>query len=410
MQLIKRSVVASAVATLMFVGTLSTSAQEKITIKENSYEFTPVIELEATPIKSQGRSGTCWSFSGISFFESEMIKKGVDPKDLDLSEMFIVRHCYEAKAKNYVRMHGNTNFGPGGAFHDVSFVMKNFGIVPNSVYKGLEYGETVHTHGELDGALGSLVKSTIKNSNKKISPVWFEAYSSILDSYFGEVPESFKYEGKKYTPKSFLEEYTKLDMEDYVEITSFTHHPFYTKFVIEIPDNWLWESCYNVPLNELSEIVDYALENGYTIGWASDVSEKGFATSKQGVAVIPDVDIEDMSNSEQARWEKMSKSDKEKELYNNLGKPSAEKVITQEMRQEAFDNYQTTDDHGMHIIGTAKDQNGKIFYKVKNSWGEYNGYKGYFYVSKAFINYKTTDIMVNKGAIPAHIKAKLNLK
>ena len=374
--------------------------------EKKGYVFTDKKDLPATPVKNQYRSGTCWSFSGLSFLESEMLRIG--KPEVDLSEMFIVWHAYSDKAVKAVRMHGHLNFGGGGAFHDVTKMIKKYGIVPEEVYSGLNYGETKHVHGEMDNVLKKHVDAVIENKNRKLTPVWHQPIVATLNAYLGEIPQSFEYEGKKYTPQSFAADFVGLNMDDYVEVSSYTHHPFYSEFIIEIPDNWMWDKVYNVPIDELEEIIDYSLANGFTVGWAADVSEKGFATSNKGVAVVPEADVKDMTDAEITRWESLSEKEKQKELY-KLDKPVSEKEITQEMRQEAFDNYATTDDHGMHIIGTAKDQKGDIFYRVKNSWGDYNDFDGYFYASKPFVRYKTMSIMVHKDAIPQNIKEKLGL-
>ena len=370
------------------------------------YVFEDVISLPATSVKDQYRSGTCWSFSTLSFLESEMLRLG--KPEINLSEMFVVWHAYSDKAIKSVRLHGNLNFGPGGAFHDVTNVISKYGIVPESVFNGLNYGEDKHVHGEMDRVLKQQVDAVVENKNRKLTTVWHEALDGTLNSYLGELPEKFEYKGKEYTPQSFAGNYVGLDMDDYVEISSYTHHPFYSKFVLEVPDNWSWDKVYNVPLDELEGIVDYSLKNGYTVAWAADVSEKGFVSSNKGVAVLPAAPAEDMTDAEIARWDSLPKKEKDKELY-ELKKPVPELNVTQEMRQTAFDDYQTTDDHGMHIIGTAKDQNGDIFYKVKNSWGDYNKYDGYFFVSKPYVRYKTMCIMVNKNAIPQSIREKLEL-
>jgi bleomycin hydrolase len=370
------------------------------------YVFEDEIVLPATPVKDQYRTGTCWSFSTLSFFESEMIRLG--KPEVDLSEMFVVRNTYSDKAKRYVRLHGEGSFSAGGAFHDAKNVMINYGIVPEQVYNGLNYGETKHVHGEMDNMLKQQVDVVIENKNKKLSTVWNQPVEGTLDSYLGKLPESFEYEGKNYTPKSFASDFVGLNMNDYIEITSYTHHPFYTEFVLEVPDNWSWDNVYNVPVNELEAIIDNSLANGYTVVWAADVSEKGFVTSNKGVAVLPAAVPSEMSDAEIARWEALPEREKEKELY-KLDKPVPEIQVTQEMRQAAFDNYETTDDHGMHIVGTAKNQEGKVFYKVKNSWGDYNEYKGFFYVSKPYVNLKTMCIMVHKDAVPKQIREKLKL-
>jgi bleomycin hydrolase len=327
---------------------------------------------------------------------------------VNLSEMFIVWHTYAEKATKQVRMHGNLNFSAGGAFHDVTNMIAKYGIVPESVYDGLEYGEDKHVHGEMDRVLREYVDAVVENKNRKLSTAWHDAFTQILDTYLGEIPKNFVYEGKSYTPLSFADNFVGLNMDDYVEITSYTHHPFYSRFIIEIPDNWSWDEVYNVPLNELEEIIDYSLNNGYTVAWAADVSEKGFASGSKGVAVIPAAPETDMTDAEISRWEALPERERENELY-KLEKPVPELEVTQEMRQIAFDNFQTTDDHGMHIIGLAKDNTGNTFYKVKNSWGDYNKYNGFFYASKPYVSYKTMSIMVHKDAIPPGIREKLNL-
>ena len=383
-----------------------TGTSQETPEKPEGIRFTDEIVLPATPVKNQHRTGTCWSFSALSFFESEMLrlKKPVT----DLSEMFIVHHTYAHKADKYVRMQGNTNFGAGGAFHDASKVIRKEGIVPEEAYSGLQYGEEKHVHGELDNTLRDYVGAITKNPNRKLSPVWHEGLTGILDTYLGELPEKFEYQGKSYTPQSFAREVVGLDMDDYVEITSYTHHPFYTGFILEVPDNWSWDEVYNVPLDELEEIVDFSLRRGYTVAWAADVSEKGFLTSNKGLAMVPVRNTEEMSNAEILRWEKLSEREREDELY-RFNEPVPELEVTQELRQVEFDNYQTTDDHGMHIVGTARDQSGNLWYKVKNSWGDYNRYGGFFYASKAYVKYKTMSIMVHRDAIPQQIRKKLDL-
>lgn len=374
--------------------------------KQDGFEFTPIIDLKTLDVEDQYRSGTCWAFSSLSFIESEMIRMGYPA--VDLSEMFVVWHCYSDKADRYVRMQGSSNFGGGGAFHDALWVLKNYGMVPESVYSGNTIGEDKPVHGEMDETLKNLVSGVIKNRNKKLSPVWKQSFDATLNCYLGSIPEEFTYEGKKYTPKSFADEVVKINFDDYIEIGSYAHHPFYEKFILEVPDNWLWQQIYNVPINEMTEIVDNALANGYTVAWAADVSDRGFSRSK-GIAVIPEVDVEDMSDSDIAKWGDMSDAEKEDVLY-SLDGPGKEKTITQVMRQVDFDNYTTTDDHGLHIVGTAKDQNGTVYYKVKNSWGDYNLYHGYLYASKPYVALRTTSIMVHKDAVPLAIAKKMGLK
>ncbi len=373
---------------------------------EEGYKFQSIKEIPHTSVKNQFRSGTCWSFAGMSFFESEMLRMG--KPEVDLSEMFLVNMCYRDKAVKYVRMQGNTNFGSGGVLYDDIYVANNYGLVPERVYPGIKYDEEKHVHGEMDNVLRRIVEAVVENKNKKLTPVWDQAFNNAVDTYLGAVPQNFDYKGKNYTPKSFASEYCGIKGDDYVQITSFTHHPFYEPFMLEVPDNWLWSNFYNVPLDELQEIVDASIENGYSVLWAADVSEKGFATTQKGIAVIPEKVTTDMNDAEIAKWDSLSEKEKDSSLY-KFDKPGKERVITQEIRQIAFDSQETTDDHAMHLIGLAKDQNGTIYYKVKNSWGKYNDLKGYFYASKPYLRYKTTAILVNKAAIPEGIRKKLKL-
>jgi len=382
----------------------SVTAQEEESKDSIGYEFTILKELPVTSVKNQYRSGTCWSFSSLSFVEAELLR--MDKGEYDLSEMFVVRHSYADKAKKYVRFHGDLNFGGGGAFHDVVYVIKEYGIVPEEVYSGLEIGEENHVHSEMDAVLKGYMDAVLKNKNKKLSPVWFNGLEGILDAYLGEYPESFTYKDEEYTPKSFAEK-LEFNVDDYVEIGSYTHHPFYEKFVLEVPDNWMFDEVYNVKLDEMMEVIDYSINNGYTVAWGSDVSEKGFSW-KNGVAIIPDEELTDLSGTEKEKWEKLTDKEKKESLY-KFEEPVKEKNITQEMRQAEFDSYQSTDDHGMLITGIAKDQNGNKYYKVKNSWGtDGHIYDGYFYASEAFVRLKTIDIMVHKDAVPKQIRKKMD--
>lgn len=393
------------ISLFLFGGYLNSIAQEEKATQSEGYQFETIIDLPTTSVKDQHRSGTCWSFSGVSFLESEMMRMGKEP--VDLSEMFIVRHCYAEKAQKFVRLHGHLNFGAGGAFHDVLFVLKNFGAVPEEVYSGLKYGTEKHVHGEMDEVLKDYVEGVIKNRNKELSTAWLDGYEGILDAYLGELPESFEYKGQEYTPVSFAKEVVGLNPDDYIQVSSFTHHPYYKPFIIEVPDNWLWGEVYNVQLEELIEIINHSLEKGYTVAWASDVSEKGFSY-KNGLAIVPEEDPEELSDTERSRWEKLPEAERIKQIY-SFQAPVPEKEVTPELRQKGFDNYQTTDDHGMHIVGMAKDQNGTIYYKVKNSWNTDNKYKGYLYASENFVRLKTISIMINKEALPKNIKKKLKL-
>lgn len=392
-----------------FVGVYGAFAENDEKNREKSsagYEFTDEIVLPVTSVKDQYNTGTCWSFSGLSFLESEMLRLG--KPEVNLSEMFIVWHSYSEKAIKNVRVHGNLNFSPGGAFHDVTNSISKYGIIPESVYSGIKEGETRHIHGEMDRELKNEVNAVVRNREKKLNLTWHDTIKSTLNEYLGEIPENFEYKGKTYTPQSFATDFIGLNMDDYIEVTSYTHHPFYSKFILEIPDNWSWDELYNVPLNELESIIENALLTGYTVAWAADVSELGFKTSDEGFAVMPAVLQEEISDAEIARWNTLSENEKENELF-ALDKPVSEIEVTQEMRQIAFDNYQTTDDHGLHIVGTARNTDGTLFYKVKNSWGNYNKYGGFFYVSKPYVAYKTMSIMVHKDAVPKNIREKLDL-
>ena len=391
---------------LIFGLSFLANAQDAKSNQPKGYQFTDIKRLPATSVKDQARAGTCWSWSGISFFESEMIRMGKEP--IDLSAMYIVRHAYSDKAPKFVRLHGSMNFAVGGAFCDVMHVIKNYGIVPMDVYKGLNYGEPNHAFGEIDDVLAGYINAVIKNSNKKLSTAWKKGFDGILDAYLGEEPEKFEYKGKEYTPRTFADEVVGLNMDDYVSLTSFTHHPFYSQFAIEVPDNWLWGMSYNLPIDELAQVMSNAIDNGYTFAWASDVSERGFQTSQPGVAVVPTTDTKEMSGAEIAKWEAMPKGNQTPDAFRQG--PAPEKEITQEMRQQEFDNYLTPDDHGMHVIGKAKDQNGTVYYIVKNSWNQYNKFGGYFYASEPFMKYKTMNIIVHKNAIPKDIRKKLGIK
>ncbi|MFZ5942098.1 MAG: aminopeptidase C [Bacteroidota bacterium] len=372
----------------------------------SGYTFSNEKRLPASPVKNQYRSGTCWSFASVSFLESELLRTGKGM--YDLSEMFLVHNCYGEKADKYVRMHGKTNFGPGGLTGDMLAIWKDYGLLPEEAYSGLVIGEENHIHGEMDEVLKDYVDGVIKNENNKLTPVWKKGFDLLVDTYLGYYPEEFTYNGKNYTPKSFAAD-LGLDPDDYVMITSFTHHPFYSSFILEIPDNWRWSEMYNVPLDEMMQIADNALKNGYTVSWDADVSEKGFNWNL-GLALMPSEEIMFLSNLEQARWSELSPKEKQSLIY-DFSTPKKEMFISQEIRQKAFDNYTTTDDHLMHIIGTAQDQNGTPFYIVKNSWGtDGHVYDGYFYASLPYLQSKTLFFMVHKDAVPAPIARKLGLK
>ena len=369
------------------------------------FKFTDIKVIPTTPVKDQNKSGTCWCFAGTSFFEDEILRK--TGKVIDLSEMFTVYKCYQDKAKKYQRMGGKTTFAQGGSILDVPYVWERYGAVPEEVYAGLEYGEPKHDHYEMADMLYGFMKSVTDPERKKLSPVWQTGFNGILDAYFGKAPEKFTYEGKEYTPQSFAAS-LPLKMSDYVPVTSFTHHPFYQTCILEVPDNWLWGSYHNVPMEEMKAIVDNALENGYPVVWAADVSEPGFQWTK-GYCLLPEAkDSKDMDGTELSRWVKLSDKERDAEKYTITG-PCKEQTVTQESRQKGFDNLETTDDHGMELVGIATDQEGNRYYKVKNSWDTNQIYDGFFYVSEPYFLAKTISILVNKEAIPKKTAKKLSL-
>ncbi len=373
--------------------------------KEEGYQFTTVKEVKITPVKNQNRTGTCWSFSGVGLIEAELLRTGKG--EYNLSEMFIANHSYKDKADKFVRLHGKLNFAQEGSFADVIYVFKHYGAVPGELYKGLEYGQDNHVHGELAEVATAYVNAVIKNRDKKLSTAWKKGFDGVIDTYLGKLPETFTYQGKQYTPKSFGES-LGLNFDDYVSLTSYTHHPFYSQFPLEIEDNWRWAPSYNLPIHELMEVLDHAINNGYTIAWGSDVSEKGF--TRNGIAVAADIEALESSGSDQARWVGLSQTERDAEVKKLVEKPCKEIEVTQELRQQAYDNYQTTDDHGMLIYGIAKDQTGKKFYMVKNSWGTESKYKGHWYASEAYVAYKTMNIVLHKDALPKTIQSKLGIK
>ena len=379
-------------------------AAQEPTQEPEGFQFTDQKVAPITPVKDQHRSGTCWCFSTLSFLEAEILKNGGE--EIHLSEMWIVRNIYFEKAIKYVRLHGALNFAVGGASHDVTHGIKQYGIVPQEVYPGFNYGTDKPHFNEIDAVLKSYVDAIIKAPNKTLTTAWQNGLNAILDAYFGVMPETFTWKGQEYTPQSFAES-LPINIDDYVDLTSYTHHPFYSQFVIEVPDNWMWGTVYNLPLEELMQTVDYAIENGYTIEWATDVSEKGFSRTK-AIGIVPDANLEGLDGTEAERWGRLTAAERERALY-SFDKPVKELTITQQMRQTAFDNYETTDDHGMVIVGTAVDQLGNPYFKVLNSWGVRGPYEGYFYFSRPFFEYKTMSIMVNKNAIPKQIRKKLGI-
>lgn len=377
-------------------------AQEASEEKAEGFKFTVVKENPITSIKNQNNSGTCWAYSSLGFFESELLRMGKG--EYNFAEMYLAHKTYEDRAKAAVRMHGDVSFSQGGSFYDCVYCMKNYGMVPEEAMPlpGTLYGDTLPNFSEFFSILEPQVAAVAKGEQKKLSPIWFKAINATLDTYLGECPKEFTYKGKKYTPQSFMAS-TGLNMDDYVSLTSFTHHPFYSKFIIEVQDNWRWGESYNLPLDEFMEVMESAVKGGYTFAWGADVTENGF--SRNGIAVCPDVNKwKDETGSDYAHWFGPGKANS-KDAY--TAHPLPEIAVTQEMRQTAYDNWETTDDHGMIIYGIAKDQNGKEYFMVKNSWGTNFDYKGVWYASKAFVAYKTMNILINKNAIPKKIAKKL---
>ena len=381
-------------AAVLAIACTALSAQE--------YEFTTVKENPVTSIKNQYRSGTCWCFSALSFIESEILRtKGVE---VDLSEMFVVGKSYRDRAVKYVRLDGHLNFAAGSSFGDVLHVINDYGIVPQEAMPGFNYGTDKPEHFELDAALKGYVDAIKSNPNRKLSTAWLNGFDGIVEAYFGEYPETFVVDGAEYTPESYRD-HLGINYDDYVNITSFTHHPFYEPFIIEVCDNWRWDSAYNLPMDEMMEVMYNAIDKGYTIAWGSDVSEKGF--TRDGLAVMPVEENKAVAGSDQERWVGKSAENPEEEVKAELPE---EMTITQEMRQDGYDRKTTTDDHGMHIYGLAKDQNGTQYFMVKNSWGDAGKYKGIWYASDAFVRYKTLNIVVHKDALPKHIAKNLGIK
>jgi len=355
------------------------------------YTFTTVIDLANTSIKNQASSGTCWSYSTNSFLESEMIREGKQP--LDLSQLYSARCAYIEKGINYVRMHGAVSLGDGGEPHDVINMFRKYGAMPQINYTGLNYGTNSNEFGELSAVMEGILKAVVTNPNGQLSTAWLPAYTAAIDAYLGKVPTSFDYKGKSYTPQTFAKEVVGINPDDYVEFSSETDHPYYEKYTLLVPDNWAYAQVYNIKVNDITDVIDNALKNGYTVAWSTDVSEKYFSWTN-GVAYVPEKETKDMTKGERDS------------LFNG---PKPEREITPEVRQAAFDNYNTTDDHGMHIVGLAKDQNGKEYYIVKNSWGQSNDYKGYLYVTKAYVRYKTTAILLHKNGVLKDIRQKTGI-
>jgi bleomycin hydrolase len=385
---------------IILVITSMLSVQAKKEKKGKELKFTDITKCDVTSVKNQQASGTCWCFSGLSFLESELLRLGKG--EHDLSEMFLVKKSYEVKSVDYIRYHTQMAFSQGGESGDVMEMIKKYGLMPESLFKGLNYGTTRHQHGEVEAVLKGILDGVAKNKNKRLSTAWQKAFNNVLDAYFGKDIKTFTYKGKEYTPES-LRDALSIVPDDYIEIGSFSHHDFYTQCAFEVPDNWMHSKIYNLPLDVFMELMDSSLKGGYSLLWGSDVSEKGFK-SRKGIAILPAKKEKEMSDSEIGKWEKLSKREKKSGLF------VKEQNVTQESRQLGFDNYQTGDDHGMHMMGISEDQFGKKYYKIKNSWGLYGKYKGYFYASEAFVKAKTMTYMVHKDALSKELKAKLGIK
>ncbi len=392
-----------ALATLALMPT-STMAQ-----KDDSLVFTTIIENPVTSIKNQNNSGTCWSYSSLAFLESEVIKKHPEMKDIDLCESFLVSKTYVDRADRNIRTHGDASFSQGGSFYDAIYCMKNYGLIPEGImpYPITGYGDSLYNFTNFFPPMEAYITTISKSDAKKINPAWKKSVQGMINDYFGECPTEFEYKGKKYTPQSFVKDYLGLNPDDYVSLTSYTHHPFYEQFILEIQDNWRWASSYNLPLDEFMRVMEESVKNGWTFAWGADVSEDGFSrrgTKNQCVATVPDVKTTAGVGSDQSRW-----TGEQAGAKITANDAAGEMTITQEMRQEGYDNWTTTDDHGMQIYGIAKDQTGKEYFMMKNSWGEYGPYKGFWYVSKPYVAYKTMNIIINKNAVPKDIRKKLGI-
>ncbi|SCX85596.1 bleomycin hydrolase [Flavobacterium caeni] len=355
----------------------------------SKFVFKEVIDLENTSVKNQGSAGTCWSYSGNSFLESEMIRMGKKP--VDLAEIYTARHVYLNKARNYILFNANLGLGDGGETHDVLNMLRKYGAMPQVAYTYEDYGKGAVKSSEFQEQFKAILDAYIKNEDPKKGISWVKDIDNYLDEKLGKLPSTFTYEGKQYTPQSFAKEVVGINPDDYIEFSSYQDSPYYQKMVLPVPDNWSYDLVYNVPMKELTDIIDNALAKGYTIAWSTDVSEPYFSW-RNGVAHVPDIDLTGIT------------AEQKKQIFDG---PLQEKQVTEDLRTEGLYSLSTTDDHAMQIVGLAKDQNGKEYYKVKNSWGTSNDYKGYLYVSKAFVQLKSTGILLNKDGVPKSIKSKL---
>ncbi len=388
----KISLFAIALITFLFFLSTAFPQSKKKKAEEEVYKFEMVRQVKTTPVKNQAKTGTCWSFATTSFIETELLRMGKG--EHILSPMWFVRHAYPEKAQRYIRYSGTSNFGVGGQAHDVMNVIREKGMVPETNYKGMNIGEVEHNHGEMADVLESIVNAVKRNKGGKITPRWHEVFESTLNIYLGTPLNQFNYLGRTFSPTSFRDS-LGFNPNDYIEFTSYTHHPFYSQFDLEIPDNWSHDKYYNIPFGEMIALIDTALAKGYSVLWDGDTSEKNF-DRKKGLAIVPQEETPEIVAED---------SDEKK-----TEEPVKEKFITQEMRQETFDNQTTTDDHLMHITGMAKDQRGYKFYYVKNSWGiKDKKYDGYWYMSEIYVRLKTVSVMVHKDVIPGWLKNKLRI-
>ncbi len=394
------------IALFAIIATGANAQENNDSVDKKKPVFTTVKENKITSIKDQNRSGTCWAYSTLSYFESEILKK--TGKTYDLCVLFVANLTYMVRAVKSVRMHGDVSFAQGGSAYDVLYCLQNYGICPEDAMPlpGTLYGDTLANFDEFFDAMTPYVEAVAKSKAKKISGAWKTGLQGILDGYLGKCPETFTYEGVEYTPMTFVNS-LGIDLDDYVTITSYTHHPFWSEFVVEVEDNWRWPLSYNVPMEDMMKIIDNAVNEGYTVAWGGDVTEDGF--TRKGLGIAYDVKkARSMAGTDADRWFKLSATEKKTKL-DSLGIDAPEIIPTQEMRQEAYDNWETTDDHGMLIYGIATDQNGREYYMVKNSWGEYGDYKGIWYMSKNYVAYKTMDFLINKNAIPKDIRKKMGI-
>ena len=355
----------------------------------SKFEFKELTSLLTTSVKSQGSAGTCWSYSGNSFLETEMIRNGQQP--VDLAEIFTARQVYLGKARNFILFNGNLGLGDGGETHDVLNIFRKNGAMPQQAYTLEDYGKGVIKSSEFQEGFKAILDAYVKNPSK--NPSWVQDVNAYMDEKLGKLPETFEYQGKSYTAKTFAKEVVGIDANDYLEFTNYKDGPYYEKMVLPVPDNWSYDLVYNVPMTELTDIIDYALSKGYSIAWSSDVSEPYFSW-KNGVAFVPDLDLNNIS------------PEQKKTLFDG---PTPEKKVTEDLRLEGLYNLTTTDDHAMQIVGVSKDQNGREYYKVKNSWGESNDYKGFLYVTKAYVQLKSTGILLHKLGVPKSTKQKIKV-